>query len=431
MASLEKGVGARAGVSDAEGAAAGWSLLEEEVSLPAAVLLEEHLAHNLRWMQRFIDEYGLLLAPHGKTTMAPALFRRQLAGGAWGITVATAQQALVAFRHGVPRVLMANLLVGRRNLEVVAEALGGAEDAAASAAGGPADRAESPQGREFYCLVDSPQAVEHLGRFFRPRELALDVLLELGPAGGRTGARDRQQEDATLAALAEWSDAVRLAGVEIYEGVLDGEEAVRAFVRRAAETVERVLTEARVRRDRALVSGAGSAWYDVVAEELVPLRARLPVDVVLRPGCYLTHDAGLYRAPQERILAANPVARRMREGLRPALQIWAYVLSVPELDRAILGLGKRDVAFDAGYPMPAVRFRPGEDERPTEAPAHWKVFEMKDQHAYVRIAPGDDLRVGDMVGLDISHPCTTFDKWRRLVVVDGGYRVLEVVETFF
>jgi D-serine dehydratase len=417
MSTLDKGIGPLATGSTAESASPRWSLLAEELSLPAAVLYEERMAHNLRWMQSFIDEYGVQLAPHGKTTMAPKLFHRQLAGGAWGITVATAQQALVAFRHGVPRVLMANLLVGRRNLELVAEALAEASDR-----GGDAT---------FYCLVDSPAAVEHLGRFFRPRALAVQVLLEVGPAGGRTGARDAAQEEAALRALDEWGDAVRLAGVEVYEGVLADEAAIRALLRRAVAVLERVAATGRVQAARPLLSGAGSAWYDVVAEEFAPAVARTSAEVVLRPGCYLTHDVGAYRAQQERILAHNPVAHRLQGGLVPALQVWAYVLSRPEPERAILGLGKRDVAFDAGYPSPALRFRSGVDERPAAAPAHWTVTHMMDQHAYLQITAGDDLQVGDMLGLDISHPCLTFDKWRQIAVLDGDYRVVELVQTFF
>jgi D-serine dehydratase len=412
-AAPEKGSGAPGAAANGD-ASPGWNLLAEELSLPAAVLYEERLEHNLRWMQRFIDTYGLKLAPHGKTTMAPKLFRRQLAGGAWGMTVATAHQALVAFAHGVPRVLMANLLVGRRNLEMVAEVI---------ASGG--------EDFTFLCLVDSPAAVEHLGRFFRARSLAVEVLLELGPLGGRTGARDAAQEAAVLAALESWSDAVRLAGVEVYEGVLDKEEDVRALLRRAVRVLERLIGHERVGRARPVLSGAGSAWYDVVAEELSHALSHDAVDLVLRPGCYLTHDAGVYRAPMARIQASNPVARRMQGGLRPALQVWAYVLSVPEPERAILGLGKRDVAFDAGYPTPALRFRPGADQRPAATPQHWAVTHMMDQHAYLRIAPGDDLAVGDMLGLDISHPCLTFDKWRQLAVLDGDYRVVDLVQTFF
>jgi len=120
----------------------------------------------------------------------------------------------------------------------------------------------------------------------------------------------------------------------------------------------------------------------------------------------------------------------MQSGLLPALQLWAYVQSVPESMRAIVTLGKRDAAFDAGLPTPALHYRPG-GSAPAAVPGSWELTKMMDQHAYLRIAEGDDVRVGDMIGFDISHPCLTFDKWRYLPIVDGNYQVIDVAQTFF
>lgn len=389
----------------------GWQLLAEDLSLPAAVLYEERLAHNLAWMRRFMHEYGVQLAPHGKTTMAPKLFARQLEAGAWGITLATAHQTAAAHAHGVRRVLMANQLVGRRNMEIVADLL-------------------RDPGFEFFSLVDSPELADQLGAYFSGRGQTLQVLLELGVAGGRTGVRDARQQAAVLAALARWPGALSLAGVEIYEGVLKEEADIRAFLRRTVAVTRELAAAGRFGRSPVILSGAGSAWYDVVAEEFARAEIGAPLDIVLRPGCYLTHDVGIYRAAQERILASNPVAQKMREGLLPALQLWAYVQSVPEPERAIVGMGKRDAAFDAGMPVPARLYRPGAPA-PQAAPAHWEVSGMMDQHAYLRIRAGDDIRVGDMIAFDISHPCLTFDKWRHIPVLDGSLRVTDIVQTFF
>jgi hypothetical protein len=96
-----------------------WNLLREDLSLPVAVLYEEQMLHNLKWMQRFMTIYDVKLAPHGKTTMAPRLFDLQVRGGAWGITLATAHQSFVAWRHGLRRILMANQLVGKQNMTLV------------------------------------------------------------------------------------------------------------------------------------------------------------------------------------------------------------------------------------------------------------------------------------------------------------------------
>jgi D-serine dehydratase len=409
---LNKGIGALASTASREQIASmGWNLLREDLSLPAAVLYADKLEHNLAWMQRFIESYGLHLAPHGKTTMAPALFRMQVDAGAWGITVATAQQAHVAHMHGIHRVLMANELVGKANMAAIAELL-------------------HDSGFDFYCLVDSPAQVEQLGAFFRTAGLRLQVLVELGVDGGRTGVRNDAQLDAVLAALAQWSDALSLSGIEVYEGVLESEASIREFLRRAVAVTRCLLSQQRFARTPALLSGAGSAWYDVVAEEFSAATFGDAVEVVLRPGCYLTHDVGAYRTAQARILEHNPIARAMLSGLEPALHVWAYVQSVPEPNRAILGLGKRDAAFDSGLPAPALHYRPGEDA-PTAAPAHWAMTKMMDQHAYLSIASGDNLRVGDMIAFDIAHPCLTFDKWRAIPVINAQFDVIGIVETFF
>jgi len=409
---LDKGIGSlRHAAGPEEIRALGWNLLHEDMSLPAAVLYEDKLLHNLNWMQKFIDTYRLKLAPHGKTTMAPQLFQMQLRNGAWGITLATAQQTQVAYAYGVRRVLMANQLVGKENMAMVGRLL------------------EDP-GFTFFCLVDSAELVDRLGAFYAERDLRLQVLLELGVMGGRTGVRDDGQLESTLAALERWNHSVLLCGVEIYEGVLDQESDIRVFLQRAVALARRLAAEGRFHRTPALLSGAGSAWYDVVAEEFSAADFGGPFEIVLRPGCYLTHDVGAYRKAQERILQHNMVAREMHAGLVPALHVWAYVQSIPEREKAIVGLGRRDAAFDSGLPVPALHFRPG-DTSPGKPPAHWSLTKLMDQHGYLRIGEGDDLRVGDMIGFDIAHPCLTFDKWRVLPVLNAAYEVVDAVQTFF
>ena len=409
---LNKGIGALEGSSTPEEIIRlGWNLLREDLSLPAAVLYRDKLEHNLKWMQRFIDSYRVRLAPHGKTTMAPRLFQMQLDGGAWGITVATAHQAMVAHAHGVKRVLMANQLVGKQNLRIVADLLTDPEF-------------------EYYCLVDSAEGVDLLGRFFRERELKLKVLIELGVMGGRCGVRDEHQLDAVLDALARWSGAIELRGVELYEGVLKDEENIRAFLQRANQAAKRLLADNRFARIPALISGAGSAWYDVVAEEFSAANFGDSIQIVLRPGCYLTHDVGNYETQQQRILSSNPIAQKMRSGLLPALHVWACVQSIPEPDLAVVTMGRRDAAFDSGLPAPALHYRPG-DAEPRPTPSHWETTKLMDQHGYVRIAPRDDVRVGDMIAFNISHPCLTFDKWRVLPIVDDKFNVVDVVKTYF
>lgn len=388
------------------------SILDEDVSLPAAVLSEPALRHNLEWMRRFCLAYGCQLAPHGKTTMSPALFRMQLDAGAWGITLATAAQTASAYAHGVRRVLMANQLVGRGNFDLIAQL-----------------QAQDPD-FWFACVVDSADNVAALGRYFRQRGQTLKVLLEIGMAGGRTGVRDPAQAQAVLDEIRRWPDAVALVGVEVYEGVAKDEAGVRALLQRSLAQWQVIDADAGFAASPALLSGAGSAWFDVVAEEFSALSGRPDAQVVLRPGCYLSHDVGIYQQAITRIQASNPVARDIGSSLQPALRLWACVQSRPEPTRAIIALGKRDAAFDAGFPVPALHHRPG-DTAPGAAAVHWRISAMMDQHAFLDVQADDDLRVGDLLCFDISHPCLTFDKWRHLLVVDDAQRVVGAVSTQF
>jgi D-serine deaminase-like pyridoxal phosphate-dependent protein len=408
--SLDKGLGFFDS-EDTDIAGLNWNLLREDLSLPSAVLYEHKLRHNLDWMQRFTDAYKVKLAPHGKTTMAPTLFLMQLKSGAWGITLATAQQTRVAYWHGVRRVLMANQLIGKENMAIISRLM------------------EDPT-FEYYCLVDSAEQIDLLGNFYSRRNQRLNVLLELGVHEGRTGLRDDEQLTRALDALQHWGDVLLLSGVEIYEGVLDDEVLIRGFLQRALSVTRRLAIENRFQRSPILLSGAGSAWYDVVTNVFTNANLAHAVDIVLRPGCYLSHDAGMYREAQKRIMDRNLMPDHMGKGLIPALQVWAYVQSIPERNQAIVGMGKRDASFDAGLPTPSLRYRPGAGA-PTSAPAHWALTRMMDQHAYMQIAREDDLRVGDMIGFDISHPCLTFDKWRALPLLDEQYRVVDVIRTFF
>jgi D-serine dehydratase len=409
---MEKGLGFFDGaIDETDIGSLGWNLLYEDLSLPTAVLYEDRLKQNLEWMQRFVNAYGGKFAPHGKTTMAPKLFEMQLKGGAWGITLATVQQTQVAYAHGVRRVLMANQLIGKENMAIISRLLEDSEF-------------------EYYCLVDSATQIDLLGAFYSERGQRLNVLLELGVVDGRTGVRDEEQLNAALTAIERWNRALVLSGIEIYEGVLDDEGLIRVFLERAVSVTRRLLAERRFRRSPILFSGAGSAWYDVVAEVLSSASLGDSVEIVLRPGCYLTHDAGTYREAQAKIVQRNSIAAQMQAGLVPALQIWAYVQSIPEPEKAIVAMGKRDASFDAGFPIPVQQYRPGE-ATPRAAPSNWLLTRMMDQHAFMKIGAADDIRVGDIVVFDISHPCLTFDKWRALPIVDAQFRVVDVIRTFF
>lgn len=403
-------------VGDAGGI--GLRLLDGGLPLPVAVLRESALRHNADWFGRFVAETGVSLCPHGKTTLAPQLFAEQLRDGAWGITVANVHQALIAAQAGAPHVLMANQLASagdvRRWIGIAAR---------------------HPDQR-LLTLVDSPEQAAMLIAAVRDAGARpLDVLVELGIAGGRTGCRDPAQALA-LARLLRSAPELRLAGVEAFEGLHVTGDPVRdaqligewmASLANLAQDCDR---EGLFECDELLVSAGGSAVFDLVADRL-RIAASRPVRIVLRSGCYISHDDGMYRRHLAAV-AARGLTRATREGtLRAALEVWAAVQSCPEPGLAIVTLGRRDVGTDADLPKPLHWFRPGRDQRPRPAPAHWLVSAHNDQHGYLRVDAGDGLAVGDWIGFGISHPCTTFDKWRLIWGVDDDYRVTRAIRTYF
>ncbi|WP_280570706.1 amino acid deaminase [Chromohalobacter sp. 296-RDG] len=384
--------------------------LLRDVPLPAAVVFEAPLAYNLAWMQRFADDHGAKLAPHGKTTMAPALFKRQIEAGAWGITLATAVQSVTAHAHGIGRVLMVNQLVGHPNMTLVADAIA--------------------RGLEYYCVVDSVDNVRDLGAFFAERGLTLNVLIELGVDGGRCGCRTASQVDALVAAIGEES-ALALVGVEGYEGMIAGGDevaSVRAYGERLVETVRMLQASGVLKCEAPLVTASGSKWFDLIAEAFDQAELREHYTPVLRPGCYVVHDHKLYAGAMANVKARQP---KLEGELQPALEVFAHVQSLPEPGLAIIALGKRDIGHEPDLPLPLRLYSlHNENVAPVDISA-WRTTHIMDQHVFLEIPEHADIAVGDVIAFGTSHPCLTFDKWRRVLCVDESLEVAEVMTTYF
>jgi D-serine deaminase-like pyridoxal phosphate-dependent protein len=368
-------------------AAQKWNVFAGDLPLPVMVLRESALAHNLRTMASWCRERGVDLAPHGKTTMAPQLFRRQLDAGAWAITAATVAQARLMRAFGVERVLIANQVADAAGIRWLA--------------------AEAGAGTGWVaCLVDSRAGVALLTRHWRDAggTRPIPVLVELGMAGGRTGCRSAAALLDVASAVAD-SPALELAGVEGYEGIVHDPAAVDGFLsalRSAAES----LAGRGLFGTEAIVSAGGSAFFDRVVAILGGVDLGVPTRLVLRSGCYLTHDSGFYEQ-------FSPL------DFQPAIEVVAVVLSRPEPDLALVGMGKRDVPFDIDLPFPL------------PAERGLRVVELNDQHAFVRVPESDPLAPGDVLSFGISHPCTAFDKWRLIPVIDDSGTVIDAVRTFF
>lgn len=395
--------------------ARGWNVLAGDLPFPIALLRDSALRHNIAWMQEFARARGIDLAPHGKTTMSPELYRRQIDAGAWGISFATVYQLAVGAEAGVTRALIANQVVCDADLDGLATLL-----------------REYPALRAWF-LVDSVAQIRRIEAWQkrRPDAPAFDCLLEIGIPGKRTGCRT-PEEALAVAATIYASPALRLGGIECYEGNLaqgDSEHdrrAVDALMRRVVEAAEGCDRCGFFDNDEVLVTAGGSALFDLVVDGLKPRLSR-PVRGILRSGCYVTHDHGSYM----NLLHKVEERQHFASSLRPAIEVWAMVQSRPEPGLAILTCGKRDISYDLDLPQALFHHASGAAAS-RSVPDGWKLTALNDQHAYLRFPEADPgPAVGDLIGLGISHPCTTFDKWRWLPVVDDRYNVIDAVTTRF
>ncbi|MEU6006800.1 amino acid deaminase [Streptomyces sp. NPDC047453] len=374
---------------------------------PVLALSAERLEHNLKLMETYAARHGLAFAPHGKTSMAPQLFHRQLEHGAWGITLAVPHQVRVALAFGISRVFLANELVDPAALRWIA-----------------AELAADPSFR-FICYVDSVRGVELMDAALEGAARPVDVVVELGAGeGARTGVRT-EAECAAVADAVAATGTLRLVGVAGYEGEVPqaDPERVRAWLTRlVALAVDLDKAGKFAHTEEIVVSAGGSAWFDTVAEVFADIpELSLPVLKLLRSGAYVSHDDGHYRK-------ITPFNRVPEEGaLEPAFRLWAQVVSRPSPEQAFANAGKRDAAYDLDLPFAQVVRRDGAEHPATGI----EVTGLSDQHAWLKTASGAELEVGDWVGLGLSHPCTSFDKWSLIPVAEADGTVVAYVRTFF
>jgi len=117
---------------------------------------------------------------------------------------------------------------------------------------------------------------------------------------------------------------------------------------------------------------------------------------------------------------------------QPALRLWGQVLSRLEANLAIMGMGARDMSSDQDYPVPLRLYRDGVPFEGLSADNNGcRIIKINDQHTFMKIPEGLNLRVGDLVEFGISHPCTCIAKWTVFYGVDDDLNVVRAYKTFF
>ena len=390
------------------------NIFGDDFLFPVATVSAADLEHNLDTMARFCRDHEVSLAPHAKTTMSPEIIGRQLDAGAWAITAATVSQAIAFREFGVKRILIAHQVVDPAAVRWIANELDAHPEV------------------EIMCLVDSLKSVAAMNEALTEHNATrpIRVLVELGVVGGRSGCRTIDQA-IEVAQAVDVSNNIRLVGVEGYEGMIPADDgkhaAVDSFLDGIGELAHRLDGLNLFDGVEEIILTAGGSMFPDRATVMLSEAGDLgrPARVVIRSGCYVTHDSMMYED-------GGPFGRRAQmlayPKLRAALMVWSYVVSRPEDDLAILGFGKRDASYDVDLPKPLTVRRAGIHQ---EVDNGLTVFSLNDQHAYVRVSPGFDLEVGDIVGCGVSHPCSTFDRWRALPLIDDDFTVVGAIRTYF
>ena len=388
---------------------------------PLLTLDAQALQGNADHLAKWCADKGVLLAPHGKTTMSPQLWTEQLNRGAWGITLANFAQLRVARGFGVRNLQLANSLTDPHAIQWVAE-----------------------QDSTILSWVDSVDTVALIERTLAGTDSVLDVLVELGAHGGRTGARG---VDAALevARAVDAAEHLRLVGVAGYEGSLAhtaddaGLAAVRGYLAKMRLLHEELLAAGLYGSGSVIITAGGSAYFDDVVTVLSPcisttaeaaptVSHSLKVDLMIRSGAYIIHDDGFYRG-------ISPFSRAGNQPFSPGMYGWARVVSQPEPGLALLDAGKRDLPFDEGLPEP--QFIGSTLGGAMEALVGAEITSVNDQHSFLTFNPDTTtVRPGDVVRLGLSHPCTAFDKWTVIPVLadstpGGDQTVVDLIHTFF
>lgn len=396
-----------------------WNILKGDVPFPSAVILDSAMNNNAKIMQDFLRRTGVSFAPHGKTTMSPQLFKQQMKDGAWGITVATYQQFYIAWQSGIRNIILANQLIDPAAKRSVLSIL------------------KQDPDLNFYCLIDSVEGCEELQQTALQLQLTkpIKVLLELGFNAGRSGFRNIVSAFEAAKKIFKMPQ-VQLTGIECYEGIITTKD-IEHDVLQIKNLLTNVIQIAKqcdenhfFSGDEILLTAGGSSYFDVVIEEFTKVSLSQPVRIVIRSGCYLTHDSKFYNSLFSQLVQRSLRNWRQENIFIPALEVWSVVQSRPEANLAILSFGKRDASYDLDLPIPQKWFSPQRHHYP-ELIKNWRILKLNDQHAYLQLSEHDTLAIGDLVACGVSHPCTTFDKWKLMYVVDDHYSIVNAIKTYF
>lgn len=373
------------------------NLFTANFQFPIMVLKESAVKNNIAQMMSFCNSVDAQLAPHVKTTMSPQLAQMQVAAGARALTVANFWQGRIFLKHGFKNLIIANEVLDPTAIAEIA-------------------KINKQKQAEIIFYVDSILALEIIQKH-TPSEGEQNLFIEIGTENGRGGVRELSLVE-QLAQRIKADKRLNLIGVTGFEGAVPDAARGRRGEKKISKFCQKIVAAAELaypyKSDQPFViSAGGSAYFDIVARELNKFEK--PRRLLLRSGGYITHDHKYYEE-------IYPFASSDRS-FQPAIEVWAQVISKPEKDFGVLNLGKRDIGNDLHNPIP-IKSYDGQVKSFSAV-----IEKLNDQHGYLR--GKQEFSLAQLIGLGISHPCTTFDKWGLIPLVNDDYDLIDCLQTFF
>jgi D-serine dehydratase len=373
------------------------NLFTANFQFPIMVLKESAVKNNIAQMMSFCNSVDAQLAPHVKTTMSPQLAQMQVAAGATALTVANFWQGRIFLKHGFKNLIIANEVLDPTAIAEIA-------------------KINKQKQAEIIFYVDSILALEIIQKH-TPLEGEQNLFIEIGTENGRGGVRELSLVE-QLAQRIRADKRLNLIGVTGFEGAVPDAARGRRGEKKISKFCQKIVAAAELaypyKSDQQFViSAGGSAYFDIVARELNKFEK--PRRLLLRSGGYITHDHKYYEE-------IYPFASTDRS-FQPAIEVWAQVISKPEKGFGVLNLGKRDIGNDLHNPIP-IKSYDGQVKSFSAV-----IEKLNDQHGYLR--GKQEFSLAQLIGLGISHPCTTFDKWGLIPLVNDDYDLIDCLQTFF
>ena len=373
------------------------NLFTANFQFPIMVIKESAVKNNIAQMMSFCNLVDAELAPHVKTTMSPQLAQMQVAAGATALTIANFWQASIFLKHGFKNLIIANEVLDPTAIKEIA-------------------KINKQKQAEIIFYVDSILALEIIQKH-TPVEGEQNLFIEIGTENGRGGVRELSLVE-QIAQRISADKRLNLIGVTGFEGAVPDAARGRRGEKKISKFCQKIVAAANLaypyKSDQQFViSAGGSAYFDIVARELNKFEQ--PRRLLLRSGGYITHDHRYYED-------IYPFASSDRS-FQPAIEVWAQVISKPEKDFGVLNLGKRDIGNDLHNPIP-IKSYDGQVKSFSAV-----IEKLNDQHGYLR--GRQEFELAQLIGLGISHPCTTFDKWGLIPLVNDNYDLIDCLQTFF